>query len=125
MNEVFGPHLTIDGKKCDKSKLSDLALVFKVLDDLPSIIGMTKIMPPYSIIYHGAVPKDWGISGFVMIAESHISIHTFPEKEFVFIDLFSCKMFDVEKAIKYLVDAFGIKDMDKEMVKRGICFPRN
>ena len=87
--EVFGPHLTIDGKKCDKEKLSDLTIVFKALDELPAIIGMTKIMPPYSILYKGVVPEDWGVSGFVMIAESHISIHTFPEKNYVFIDVFS------------------------------------
>jgi len=122
--EVFGPHLTIDGKKCDKEKLSDLTIVFKALDELPAIIGMTKIMPPYSILYKGVVPEDWGVSGFVMIAESHISIHTFPEKNYVFIDVFSCKMFDVDKAVDFLVKTFGIKELDKEMVKRGICFPR-
>lgn len=122
--EVFGPHLTIDGKNCDKAKLSDLTIVFKALDELPAIIGMTKIMPPYSIIYKGVVPEDWGVSGFVMIAESHISIHTFPEKNYVFIDVFSCKMFDVNKAVDYLVKTFGIKELDKDMVKRGICFPR-
>ena len=33
-------------------------------------------------------------------------------------------MFDVDKAVDFLVKTFGIKELDKEMVKRGICFPR-
>ena len=76
----FGPHLMLDGYGCDKKKLQDLNLVYRILDDLPERIGMTKIMPPYVFKYSGVKPEDWGLSGFVLIAESHVSIHTFPEK---------------------------------------------
>jgi|TARA_B100001964_G_C14208308_1_gene589230 S-adenosylmethionine decarboxylase len=66
-----------------------------------------------------------GISGFVMIAESHISIHTFPEKDYVFIDVFSCKGFDVENAVKLLTNAFEAKKYTKKIIKRGLDFPRS
>ena len=72
----------------------------------------------------GKVPEDGGISGFVMIAESHISIHTFPAKDYVFIDLFSCKEFDVDKAMDLLVSAFGAKRVTTNVVRRGLDFPR-
>ncbi|MEK6869195.1 MAG: S-adenosylmethionine decarboxylase, partial [Nanoarchaeota archaeon] len=60
-----------------------------------------------------------------MIAESHISMHTFPEKDYVFIDVFSCKSFDVESAAKLLVSAFGAKKHIKNVVSRGGDFPRS
>ena len=66
-----------------------------------------------------------GISGFVMIAESHVSMHTFPEKDYVFIDVFSCKGFDVDSALKLLVSAFGAKKYIKNVVARGADFPRS
>ena len=125
MNKAFGPHLTIDASQCDGEKLRDHTYVYSVLDQLPGEVGMTKIMPPYVVTYReGKVPEDWGISGFVMIAESHISIHTFPEKDYVFIDIFSCKEFDVEKAMDLLVSAFNAKRVTTNVVQRGLDFPR-
>lgn len=86
---------------------------------------MTKMALPHVVKWldHGATID--GISGFVMIAESHISIHTFPEKDYVFIDVFSCKGFDVENAVKLLVNAFEAKKYTKKIVKRGMDFPRS
>jgi len=124
MDNGYGPHLTVDGYECDKQKLSDFNLVHKVLDELPEKIGMKKLMPPY-VIKHVECPKeDWGITGFVVIAESHISIHTYPEKEFLAMDVFSCREFNAEKAIQFIKQAFNVKRMDLNILKRGIDFPR-
>lgn len=65
-----------------------------------------------------------GVSGFVMIAESHISIHTFPDQDYVFIDIFSCKPFDVDAAVKFFADLFGIKEVTTHIVERGLDFVR-
>ena len=73
-------HLLIDGYGADPELLADQQLIAEFLDEFPSQIGMTKISSPQVHNYVGAVPEDWGVSGFVIIAESHISIHTFPEK---------------------------------------------
>ncbi|MFH0890274.1 MAG: S-adenosylmethionine decarboxylase, partial [Candidatus Aenigmatarchaeota archaeon] len=68
VQNAYGVHLTVDGYGCSKEKLSDMDLVFKALDSLPTIIGMHKITTPYVIPYDGCdKPEDWGISGFVMI----------------------------------------------------------
>jgi S-adenosylmethionine/arginine decarboxylase-like enzyme len=84
-------HVTIDGYGGDPQKLADENLVSAFLDSCPDKIGMTKIAPPHVCSYVGAKPQDWGLTGFVLIAESHISVHTFPEHKYGWIDIFSCK----------------------------------
>ena len=84
-------HLAIDGYGADPKRLSDQDIAEKFLDEYPTKIGMTKVAPPQVYLYRGEVPEDWGVSGFVVIAESHISLHTFPERRYINIDIFSCK----------------------------------
>ena len=120
----FGPHLMLDGYGCDQAKLQDLNLVYRILDELPTRIGMTKIMPPYVFKYNGVRPEDWGLSGFVLIAESHISIHTFPEKSFVSVDIFSCKPFDSDFAADFFKQAFEMQKVECTVLDRGTEFPK-
>ena len=122
--EIFGPHLMLDLNRCKTEKLSDYDLIFRILHELPEKIGMTKITQPYVFPYAGLVPEDKGITGTVIIAESHISIHTFQEKDYCFVDVFSCKDFDVEYAAEYLVDVFESKKFEKHIVNRGKDFVR-
>ena len=121
----FGPHMMLDCYGCPGEKLSDLDLIFSTLDTLPARIGLTKIMPPHVFKYSGEVPEDWGVSGVVLIAESHISIHTFPEKEHAFIDIFSCQDFDTDFARRLLLETFGATDHEVVLVNRGLEFPKN
>jgi S-adenosylmethionine decarboxylase len=88
------------------------------LNDLPVKIGMTKITAPYVFPYSGKVPEDKGITGIVIIAESHISVHTFQERDYVFIDVFSCRDFDTKSAAKYIINAFEAKKVKKNIVVR-------
>jgi len=114
-------HLIIDGHGGDYDKLQDLNLVYDVLEKLPDEIRMTKIMPPYTFRYRGVKPEDWGISGFVLIAESHISIHTFPERGLVNVDVFSCKEFDADATLAYVKDAFGLTgEIEAQVLHRGL-----
>ncbi len=116
-------HLVIDGFGAQPDRLQDLAMVFDLLDNYPAHIGMTKIMPPYVFRYTGIKPEDWGISGVVLIAESHISIHTFPDKQYINIDIFSCKAFDATLALQYMKDRFGITDANAHVLERGLEYP--
>ena len=68
-------HLIIDAYVSDPHILEDERAIYELLNDYPSQIGMTKISSPYVRTYVGPNPEDWGVSGFVLIAESHISIH--------------------------------------------------
>ena len=121
----FGQHLTIDASFCNRKKLTEQSLVYDILNNLPAKLGMHKMTLPQVVKWLDPGANIPGISGFVMIAESHISIHTFPEKEYVFIDFFSCKGFDVESAVKLLVDTFESKKYTKKVVDRGLDFPRS
>ena len=122
---MFGPHLTMDMYGCNKKKLKDVNFVFNFLDELPAMIGMTKIMPPYTFSYSGLKPEDWGVSGIVLIAESHVSLHTFPEKNFVSLDIFSCKDFDVGAAVDIIASKFEAKTYEKNFLMRGRHFPKD
>ena len=120
----FGQHLTLDGYGCSYARLTDLDAIYQFLDTCPDLIQMTKIMPPYVFKYHGKVPEDWGVSGFVLIAESHISIHTFPERGYLSMDIFSCKDFDSQQAVDYVTELFGIERHETNVLDRGLEFPR-
>lgn len=120
----FGQHLMLDGYGCDRDKLMDLNGIYDFLSRYPDEIKMTKIMPPYVFKYSGKVPEDWGISGFVLIAESHISIHTFPDKLYLSLDIFSCKHFDAELAAKRIKEIFSIEKMEVKILNRGQEFPK-
>lgn len=124
-NLGFGPHLMLDCRQCDPQKIGDVAYVFEVLNTLPEHIGMTKIIQPYVFPYSGLVPEDKGITGMVVIAESHLSFHSFTEKDYFFFDLFSCKPFDVEAARRFIVEAFEVKDWEVHYAERGRHFPRS
>jgi S-adenosylmethionine decarboxylase len=113
-------HLTIDGFGGNQEKLASQELVRNLLDRLPESIGMTKITVPHVQKYAGDKPEDWGVSGFVMIAESHLSIHTFPERGIVWADLFSCKGFDTEGAVSFLTDAFDLAGAQTRRIPRGL-----
>ena len=117
-------HLVIEGRGGDWHKLCDLPALYDLLDTLPGKINMTKIMPPIVTRYVGVKPEDWGISGFVMIAESHISVHTFPEKHEVSIDVFSCKQFNPVQACQELTEAFGLQEVETCVLRRGLEYGR-
>lgn len=119
----YGPHLMLDLGQCNALILNDLDACFTLLNELPEKIGMTKITQPYVFRYSGAVPEDDGITGVTIIAESHISLHTYPKKGFVFVDLFSCKSFDVNKASDYVVRFFESKSPSVHVEERGEAFP--
>lgn len=121
----FGLHLTLDGYGGQQEKLADKEFVMEVLDNLPLLLQMKKISQPYVLWYDGGEkPEDCGVSGFVMIAESHIAIHTFSQKQFLTADIYSCKWFDKKLAIAYLKKAFKLQHLETEISQRGLQFPR-
>lgn len=117
-------HLTLDGYECSPEKLANLDRIYEFLDRCPDLISMTKIMPPYVFKYQAHVPEDSGLSGFVLIAESHISVHTYPEKGYLSLDIFSCKDFNHHQAVAYATELFGIGRHELNLLNRGVEFPR-
>lgn len=122
---IFGKHLTIDAYGCDYEALDSMDNNFKLLNELPEKVAMHKITTPYVI---RALPNDikdcGGVSGFVMIAESHISIHTFPAKKYLTMDLYSCSNFDEKKVLKIVKEAYRYEKIETHVIRRGLKFPK-
>ncbi len=113
-------HLVIDGYGGDVEKMWDQELVRDFLDKFPSKLAMTPITEPKVLKYIGDNVEDAGVSGFVIIAESHISIHTFPYRQYVNIDIFSCKSFDDQRALAEAKQLFDLTEVKTWLLDRGL-----
>jgi S-adenosylmethionine decarboxylase len=122
----FGIHLTLDGYGGSQQLLADAERVLAVLSELPARLGMHKLTEPLVMDLEQLSPKDpGGVSGFVMIAESHISIHTFPLRGFISADVYTCQdALDTEQICQYFADAFGLEDLEINLVRRGTRYPQ-
>lgn len=121
----FGEHLTIDGYGGNYEKLNNKDLVLSVLNDLPGLLDMKKLADPEVYFADGINTKDpGGWSGFVVILESHISIHTFPGRRFLTADAYTCHSgMDVDFIIKYFKEKFELQDVETHLIKRGTKYP--
>jgi S-adenosylmethionine decarboxylase len=122
----FGVHLTLDGYGGNSEKLNDPKLMEQILNELTEKMGMEKLTEPVVKYAEPRNIKDsGGYSGFVMIVESHISIHTFPKKKFVSIDAYTCKdEMNKDMVGKYFKDAYDLQEMEVRFFKRGLKFPK-
>jgi S-adenosylmethionine decarboxylase len=100
--------------------MEDPDALLRFLDEYPDAIGMTKITPPQVYTYAGRKPEDNGLSGFVLIAESHISVHTFPRRRYINIDVFSCMDFDTDRALNELRSTFSLETVRSWTLDRGL-----
>ena len=113
-------HLVIDGYGADPEYISDEGKILTFLQEYPKAISMTPISSPQVLTFRGKVENDWGVSGFILIAESHISVHTFPDRGYVNVDIFSCKYFDPEKAKSEVVEMFALDKINFRILERGL-----
>ncbi len=111
-------HLLMDGHCEDKELLQNEAFLGELLREYPGRINMTRISEPFIIRYDTCPVEEWGISGFVFLAESHIAIHTFVERGFVNIDVFSCKDFDTDLAAEDLRRRFNFTQWRVSLAER-------
>ena len=123
--EQFGVHLMFDGYNANQALLADKEHLTNLLTDLPTKMGMNAITDPVVVEVGPLNRKDpGGISGFVLIAESHISYHTFPKRGFVTADVYTCQNdLDTEAFALLLCEVFGTADYDINIVKRGVRYP--
>lgn len=86
---------------------------------------MKKLSEPEIYFAEGNGGKDpGGWSGFVVIAESHISIHTFPGRQFVSADVYTCKNgMDVAFVERFFAEKFLLADIETNFIRRGTRYP--
>ncbi len=122
---TFGEHITIDGYGGEFAFLNDRDLMQHCLIELPKLLAMHPLMTP---AIQWAQPNDLkdpgGWSGYVLIAESHISIHTFPHRRFLSADVYTCRNgTDMNIVIRYFTEKFGLADTESYFIKRGTKYP--
>lgn len=120
----FGIHLMLDIYNCSAEVLNDQNLVYDLLDSLPEKIGMRKLIKPHVVFAKANKIRDpGGWSGFVLIQESHVSLHTFIKRRFVTADVYSCKKFNTKKVMNYFKKVFKTKDIEFYVETRGKKYP--
>ncbi len=104
MMRSLGRHLIAEFYDCDKQALDDVNFVEQKMRQAAIISGATII----GSSFHRFLP--YGVSGVVVISESHLTIHTWPEYGYAAIDLFTCgEDTDPWKAFDFLKEAFKAK----------------
>ncbi len=119
MKKTWGKHLVIDAYGIKQEKLEDRRAIKELLGGLPKRFKMRPLRQPMVAKVASDKYHDWGISGFVMLYESHISLHTWPGEGYVAMDIYSCKDFDDKEAVEYLKKYWGCKKMKAKAITRG------
>jgi hypothetical protein len=76
-----------------------------ILEHLPPLIDMRILAGPHVV---EGMPYNPGITGFAIIDFSHISVHTFSDCDYVMVDIFSCKAYDIEVVRRFLGGMFDL-----------------
>lgn len=113
--ESLGRHLIIELYDCNPKNISDVKRVEEVMLAATNAIR-AKIV---DTIFHTFTP--YGVSGIIVIAESHLAIHTWPEYKFASIDVYTCgKKINPWRAYKILEKGFEAKSANAMEMKRGV-----
>ena len=110
----LGQHLILEMNGCDAALLDNLEHVGRAMNLAVRNSGATTIKP----FFHQFAPQ--GVSGVVVISESHFSIHTWPEYGYAAVDIFTCgDCIDMDIAVETLRDEFRAGSLQKMMLTRG------
>ena len=112
--DYLGNHLLVELYECDSLKLNDQNLLEKILREAVHISGATALKSSF----HQFAPQ--GVSGVIVIAESHFTIHTWPEYGYAALDIFTCGYsINNQKALDYIEKELGVKTLSVTEIKRG------
>ena len=125
-SSAFGYQLLLDLYNCKTGVCDDLSHCYKFLDEIVPALGMEKQSPP-SIFFSDATrfPDKAGLSGWVPLIESSIVIHTLSVKNYISIDIYCCRCFDVQKAREFCAKFFTPKTIEEQYIERGINYYKN
>ena len=113
MSTALGNHILVEFMNCDPHIMNDVAAIEKDMVTAAQKAGATVI----NSTFHHFSP--YGVSGVVVIQESHLAIHTWPEYGYAAVDLFTCGEMDAWISFDWLKEAFGAKSYSAIEMKRG------
>ncbi len=113
--DALGKHLLLELKDCNREVLNDLTYLENVFVSAAQEAGAT-VLGKY---FHQFAPQ--GVSGAVIIAESHLSLHTWPEHGYAAVDIFTCgDTVRTQRAADLLIEKLGSKNPSIMEIKRGV-----
>lgn len=112
--EGLGKHLIAELFNCNESHLADTKKVEEIMLTATKLTKTTVIKH----FFHEFIP--YGVSGVVVIAESHFTIHTWPEFAYAAVDIFTCGDIDCQTAIDYIKNELGSNKCSIFQFKRGM-----
>ncbi|RMF31093.1 MAG: adenosylmethionine decarboxylase [Candidatus Nitrosothermus koennekii] len=111
----IGTHLIIELYGCNEAILRDVEMIKEILVNSAKLGGATILSE-----YFHKFGYEGGVTGVVCIAESHISIHTWPEYEYAALDIFTCSpKMDPTFIQDKIVEAIKPKDIKVKKLNRG------
>jgi S-adenosylmethionine decarboxylase proenzyme len=111
---ALGSQVVLDLYDCATTHLDDLPWVEATLVEAARVAGATIVQT----VFHKFAP--WGISGVVVISESHLAIHIWPENRYAAVDIFTCgESVRIDIASAYLKKAFRAGRSVKRSFTRG------
>ncbi len=116
---TLGRHLILEMWDCSRETVNNIEGIKEILANAAKVINATVI----DIICHHFSP--YGVTGVAILAESHISIHTWPEYQYVAADIFLCgNAISPQVAASYLIQVFHAKETSIAEFKRGDVLSR-
>ncbi|MGF7058948.1 adenosylmethionine decarboxylase [Brassicibacter mesophilus] len=113
--EQLGRHILVEFYNCDKEILNDHVLIEKYMNEAAEIAKATIVKSVFHLF------NPWGVSGVVVIQESHLTIHTWPEYGYAAVDLFTCgEEVDPWVGFAYLKEKLKADKTETLEVPRGI-----
>lgn len=112
--ETVGTHLLVELHGCDRAVLDDKGRVETLLRSAARRAGATEV----GVLFHTFAPQ--GVSGVVVVEESHLSIHTWPEHGYAAIDFFTCGECTPNAAIPVLSEGLSATRTEVLEVRRGL-----
>lgn len=115
ISHILGTQLAVELYDCRTSNFDDLEWIQKTLVDAALQARATII----NVVFHKFNPI--GISGVVVIAESHLAIHTWPEHKYAAVDVFTCgDLLDGNLAISHIAERFESLRYVVKKIDRGL-----
>lgn len=111
---ALGRHLLVEYRGCDRGRLDDLPFIEALMRRAVEAAGVSII----GSVFHHFAPQ--GVTGVVVIAESHLSVHTWPELGYAAVDFFTCGDAPPEPAHRVLLDGLGAARFAAVTVQRGL-----
>jgi len=112
--ETIGRHIISELWECNVERLNDMDFIEKTFVEAALECGAEV----REVTFHKFAPQ--GVSGVVIISESHLTIHSFPEHGYASIDVYTCgDRIDPNIAAEYIANALEAKKIEKMEIPRG------